>query len=200
MMPNSIDSHAENSNQTPTEAPLMRLGRKTLIAALLALSLALVVWHNAGATPPSESTTGTARPADEPVDVSRTPSESDRVHAASYDAIQLCQALSPADPHPIPAIDCVRNCPPGYEATWNALGPVASFQEYAQGEYVGRARLPHVPTYRLRVDDQMEFVFRVTRNEMPTPYKLNVGDEVSIESTTDARLAPQPGDFAGWHD
>ncbi len=122
------------------------------------------------------------------MDVSRAPSESDRVHAASYDAIQLCQALSPAAPHPIPAIDCVRNCPPGYEATWNALGPVASFQEFGQGEYVGRARLPHVPTYRLRVDDEMEFVFRVTRNETATPYKLNVGDEVSVESTTDPDL------------
>ncbi len=170
----------------------MRLGRGTLLAVLLAASLALVVWHNAvwqdaGAASRSESTTDAA-PSAESVDVSRTPSLPDPVQAARYDVIQLCQALSPADPHPIPAIDCVRNCPPGYEATWDALGPVASFQEFGQGEYVGRARLPHVPTYRLRVDDQMEFVFRVTRNESPTPYKLNVGDEVSVESTTDPDL------------
>ncbi len=102
--------------------------------------------------------------------------------------VQLCQMLSPADPNPIPAIDCVRNCPPGFEATWGALGPTTEFQEWAQGEYVGRARLPHVPTYRLRVDDQMSFVFRVTRNEIPTPYEINVGDEVTIESATDAQL------------
>jgi polysaccharide export outer membrane protein len=104
------------------------------------------------------------------------------------DSVQLCQMLSPADPNPIPAIDCVRHCPPGYEATWDAMGPTTDFQEWAQGEYVGRARLPHVPTYRLRVDDEMNFVFRVTRNEISSPYQLNVGDEVTIESATDGQL------------
>jgi polysaccharide export outer membrane protein len=96
--------------------------------------------------------------------------------------------LSPADPNPIPAVDCVNHCPPGYEATWRAVGPVWGFQEWAQGEYVGRARISHVPTYRLRVDDQLEFVFRVTRNEIARPYKLNVGDEVMIESPNEADL------------
>lgn len=96
--------------------------------------------------------------------------------------------LSPADPNPIPAVDCVNHCPPGYEATWKAIGPVWGFQEWAQGEYVGRARISHVPVYRLRVDDELEFVFRVTRNEMPSPYKINVGDELSIESTNEPEL------------
>ncbi|MBI3837949.1 MAG: polysaccharide biosynthesis/export family protein [Planctomycetia bacterium] len=68
---------------------------------------------------------------------------------------------------------------------WRALGPVMGFQEYAQGEYVGRSRLPHVPNYRLRVDDLMDFVFRVTRNEIPGAYEINVGDEVTVESATD---------------
>ncbi len=108
--------------------------------------------------------------------------------ATGQNPIQLCQALSPADPNPIPAGDCFRNCPPGYEANWNALGPVPDFQEFAQGEYVGRARLPHVPTYRLRVDDVLDFVFRVTRNETPGPYEINVGDELSIESGTELTL------------
>lgn len=96
--------------------------------------------------------------------------------------------LSPADPHQIPAVDCVNHCPPGYQATWEALGPVWGFQEWAQGEYVGRARLPHVPTYRLRVDDQMDFVYRVTRDKIDSPYKLNIGDEVQIESAAEAEL------------
>jgi polysaccharide biosynthesis/export protein len=96
--------------------------------------------------------------------------------------------LSPADPNPTPAVDCVRHCPPGYEATWKALGTVWGFQEWAQGEYVGRARLPHVPTYRLRVDDQMEFVFRVTRDKIPGPYKINIGDELQIESAAETEL------------
>jgi polysaccharide biosynthesis/export protein len=96
--------------------------------------------------------------------------------------------LSPADPNPIPAIDCVNHCPPGYEATWQSLGPVTGFQEYGQGEYVGRARLPHVPTYRLRVDDVLDFVFRVTRNEISGPYEINVGDELVIESAGEQDL------------
>lgn len=102
--------------------------------------------------------------------------------------IQLCQALAPADPHAIPAVDCVNDCSPDGPFGWNAMGPVAEFQEWAQGEYVGRARLPHVPTYRLRVDDQLNFVFRVTRDEISTPYQINVGDELTIESATDREL------------
>src|SRR5262249_8360852 len=96
--------------------------------------------------------------------------------------------LSPADPNPIPAIDCVNHCPPGYEATWKAMGPVSGFQEWGQGEYVGRARLPHVPVYRLRVDDQLEFLYRVTRDKTPGPYKINVGDELMIESSSQTDL------------
>jgi polysaccharide export outer membrane protein len=96
--------------------------------------------------------------------------------------------LSPADPHPIPAVDCVNQCPPGYEATWKALGLVDDFQQWAQGEYVGRARLPHVPVYRLRVDDALEFQFRVDHNRMSGQYKINVGDELLVESVTASEL------------
>ena len=53
---------------------------------------------------------------------------------------------------------------------------------------MGRARLPHVPTYRLRVDDVLDFVFRVTRNEIPGPYEINVGDELTIESASEQEL------------
>jgi polysaccharide export outer membrane protein len=105
------------------------------------------------------------------------------------DGIQLCQVLTPADPNPIPAIDCVNNpCVDCGPRGWNAMGPTADFQEWAQGEYVGRSRLSHVPEYRLRVDDVLDFVFRVTRNEIPNSYEINVGDEVTVESTTDKDL------------
>ena len=56
------------------------------------------------------------------------------------------------------------------------------------GEYVNRARLAHVQVYRLRVDDTLRCVFRVTRNESTRPYELNVGDEIQIESLADASL------------
>lgn len=108
---------------------------------------------------------------------------------AAEDGIQLCQVLTPADPNPVPAIDCVNNpCVDCGARGWDALGPVADFQEWAQGEYVGRSRLSHVPEYRLRVDDVLDFVFRVTRNEIPNSYEINVGDEVTVESTTDKDL------------
>lgn len=108
--------------------------------------------------------------------------------AAGEHRYQLCQSLSPADPVLIPGIDCTTDPAHCDQVGWRGLGPVMGFQEYAQGEYVGRARLPHVPNYRLRVDDVMDFVFRVTRDEISTPYEINVGDELTIESATDKDL------------
>lgn len=94
-------------------------------------------------------------------------------------------SLSPAAPHPLQAVDCVGgNCG---EAGWGAARP-HNFQPLAQGEYVGHSRLPHVNEYRLRVDDVLEFVFRLTREETTRPYLLNVGDEVRVESFTDQSL------------
>lgn len=99
--------------------------------------------------------------------------------------VVLCQALSPAAPQPIRGIDCACGaCGP---AGWDAMAPL-DWQPYAQGEYVGHNRLPHVPEYRLRVDDVLECVFRVTRDEQPNPYQFNVGDEVRVESFTDSTL------------
>ncbi len=103
-------------------------------------------------------------------------------------AVQLCQHVTPASPCPTPAVDCVDDCCRETRGWRRALGPVPDFQEYSQGEYVGRARLPHVSTYRLRVDDSLEFVFRVTRDEIPNAYEINVGDELIIESATDQNL------------
>ncbi len=65
---------------------------------------------------------------------------------------------------------------------------VAAWETYAQGEYVGHERIPHVPEYRLRVDDELELVYRLTRQETSGPYKLNVGDAVRIESFADPTL------------
>jgi protein involved in polysaccharide export with SLBB domain/tetratricopeptide (TPR) repeat protein len=59
---------------------------------------------------------------------------------------------------------------------------------YAQGEYVARARTAHVSEYRLRPDDQLDMIFRLTREETTQPYRLNVGDEIRVESLTDPNL------------
>jgi polysaccharide export outer membrane protein len=100
--------------------------------------------------------------------------------------IELCQALSPAAPNPVTGVDCVANGGCG-ENGWDAMGPI-DWQQYAQGEYVGHARLAHVPEYRLRVDDQLDVVYRLTREETARPYQLNVGDEIEVESFTDEKL------------
>ncbi|HEX4149272.1 MAG TPA: polysaccharide biosynthesis/export family protein, partial [Pirellulales bacterium] len=99
--------------------------------------------------------------------------------------IQLCQALSPAAPYPIQGVDCVdgKCCVP----SWGNQRPL-DWQPYAQGEYAGHHRLPHVAEYRLRADDQLELVFRMTREETATAYELNIGDEVRIESAADPAL------------
>ncbi len=101
--------------------------------------------------------------------------------------IILCQALGPAAPYDICAVDC--GCCGGRCRGWCwERARRAQWQAYAQGEYVGAARLEHVPEYRLRVDDQLDMIYRVTREENSQPYKLNVGDEISVESFTDPEL------------
>ena len=73
------------------------------------------------------------------------------------------------------------------EPHWKAWGPIP-WQAFGQGEYAGPARSPHVPEYRVRVDDQIEFVFRLKRDEVSRPYLLDVGDEIQIESLIDEKL------------
>lgn len=115
------------------------------------------------------------------------PTESRFCTVSSVDegAIRLCQALGPAAPYPIKGLDCATGA--CGELGWDAARPIA-WQRYAQGEYVGHERLRHVDRYRLRVDDELEFVFRLTRTETSRPYQLNVGDELRIESLSDPML------------
>jgi polysaccharide biosynthesis/export protein len=83
-------------------------------------------------------------------------------------------------------VDCAAQCGP-CPPKWNDWQPIP-WQVFAHGEYVGPARTQHVPEYRLRVDDQLDFIYRLTRNETSEPYQLNVGDQIRVESLTDANL------------
>jgi polysaccharide biosynthesis/export protein len=67
--------------------------------------------------------------------------------------------------------------------TWQDVRPIP-WQVFAQGEYIGPARMRHVPEYRLRVGDRLSLVFRLTTIPSTTAYQLTVGDEVHIESLT----------------
>ncbi|HEV3023431.1 MAG TPA: polysaccharide biosynthesis/export family protein [Pirellulales bacterium] len=146
-------------------------------AAAVVACTGLCVADHTNARRPSEVCEPSPRP-----DFSRS-----RLQAASADAatIQLCQALGPAAPYPIKGLDCATGA--CGELGWDAARPIP-WQRYAQGEYVGHERLRHVDQYRLRVDDELEFVFRLTRTETSRPYQLNVGDEIRIESLSDATL------------
>lgn len=87
---------------------------------------------------------------------------------------------------PISGVDCLMGDGCG-EPHWNAWGPIP-WQAFAQGEYVGPARAPHVPEYRLRVDDEIEFIYRLTREELSHGYQLEVGDIIRVESQVDPTL------------
>ena len=65
---------------------------------------------------------------------------------------------------------------------------IASWGAYAQGEYVAMARTAHVAEYRLRVDDQLDLIYRITRDINTRPYAFQVGDELRVESFVDADL------------
>jgi len=99
--------------------------------------------------------------------------------------IVLCQALGPAAPCPICGVDC-SECQ-GRCRGWEQARAIA-WQAYAQGEYAGHARLAHVPEYRIRVDDALEMMYRLTRDQQPNPYQLNVGDEVRVEAFADPAI------------
>jgi polysaccharide export outer membrane protein len=87
---------------------------------------------------------------------------------------------------PVQGVDCAQGTGCG-ELHWNAWGPIP-WQAFGQGEYAGVARSPHVPEYRIRVDDEIEFVYRLKRDEVNRPYLLDVGDEIQIESLIDEKL------------
>ena len=99
-----------------------------------------------------------------------------------WQQVDLCQSLSPAAPYPIWGVDGTSGGGLG-EVGWEARGNV-DWQAFAQGEYVGHARTAHVPEYRIRVDDQIAFIFRLTREVTGHPYKLQVGDQIRVESLT----------------
>jgi polysaccharide export outer membrane protein len=71
-------------------------------------------------------------------------------------------------------------CNPGGPG-WAASRPIP-WEVFAQGEYIGPARLAHVPVYRLRVDDRLAFVYRLSGQVAGQPYRLNVRDRILVQS------------------
>ena len=65
---------------------------------------------------------------------------------------------------------------------------LARFKRTAKASTSAMSAWRMCPEYRLRVDDQISFLFRLTREETDKPYLINVGDEFQVESFTDANL------------
>ena len=76
------------------------------------------------------------------------------------------------------------------ESGWADAGSVP-WEAFGYGEYVGPHRPPHVGEYRLRVDDQLEFVYLLTREKSLEPYQLYVGDVIQISSAIDSSLSQE---------
>jgi polysaccharide export outer membrane protein len=167
-----------------------------LVAACLVFAAVMAFPHRSDrgstiAVEPLPATSPTAEEESSPDDPSFT-----RLHIYTPENVPqfaLCQAFGPppcgaCDP-PICGVDCLwgDGC---REPTWAQAGPLP-WQVFAQGEYVGPHRTPHTPPYQLRVDDQLDFVYRLTREESASPYELNVGDSVRVESLTDPNIDRQ---------
>lgn len=73
------------------------------------------------------------------------------------------------------------------EPTWRDTRNIP-WESYGWGEYIGPHRAPAVPQYRVRVNDRLEFVFMLTREQSLTPYRLTVGDTIEVTSTADEEL------------
>ena len=92
-----------------------------------------------------------------------------------------------------PRCRCGVACPVGgcaREPGWDATRPIP-WQIFAQGEYVGPARLAHVPVYHIRVDDTLRLVYGLTGEPSKRPYELAVGDVIHVESLGSPNLDRQ---------
>jgi polysaccharide export outer membrane protein len=80
-------------------------------------------------------------------------------------------------------IDCADNTAT-HRQDWRDLHRY-NFQPLAHGEYLGPIRLPATIDYRVRVGDQIRFVYILSRQVLADSFPLQVGDELQINSLTD---------------
>lgn len=76
------------------------------------------------------------------------------------------------------------------------MGPIP-WSIFGPGEYVGPPRAEHVPTYYLRVNDQLDVIYMRSRQKMAESYRIGIGDRMLLESMNedddlDRELEVQP--------
>ena len=163
---------------------------------MIALSLIALCASFAAAAPPPNIVAAPQKPsepriANRPINSIITPRneqvQTEQIPQSSY-YLQSSYGLGPAAPHAIWSVDsahagCCGPCNKRGEQGWDNRC-VGDWQRYAQGEYVGAARTPHVDQYRLRVDDTLSIYYLRTREVLNRPYELQVGDQIRVESLT----------------
>jgi polysaccharide biosynthesis/export protein len=87
-------------------------------------------------------------------------------------------------------IDCASSG--GLEQRWRDVEPI-NWDPMRHGEYIGPVRLPAMLDYRARVGDEFQFTYVLTREQTNSEYRLMVGDQILVESVTDAEI--KRGDF-----
>jgi polysaccharide biosynthesis/export protein len=106
--------------------------------------------------------------------------------------------FSAYNPPPQPQVAPGRclNCPVGVDCADNCAGRLQGWQDLhrynfgplAHGEHIGPVRLPSNLDYRVRVGDQLRFVFILSREVLSDSFPLRVGDELQITSLTDESI------------
>jgi polysaccharide biosynthesis/export protein len=116
------------------------------------------------------------------------PAPSDSLYAEESPTGSRPQMWLPCQSQCRCGVACPMNCGGNHhsETKWNSMRLIP-WQIFAQGEYVGPARLAHVPQYHLRVDDIIRMVYGLTGEASVRPYSLAVGDIIQIESIGDPK-------------
>lgn len=73
------------------------------------------------------------------------------------------------------------------EPGWSDQKPVP-WESFGYGEYIGPFRTPHVAEYRLRIRDQIDFTYTLTREHLSQPYQIYAGDTLQLFSGADPTL------------
>ncbi|MHB8899446.1 MAG: polysaccharide biosynthesis/export family protein [Thermoguttaceae bacterium] len=159
------------------------------LAVLLAIAIALAPQRSpALAAPPAWQDAGRIRiAAAEPTPAETLPSAVVTGHAPVPVPHAAPVSVTPGGPPCLCQSVPARSPVCGPYCRWECARS-ANWQAYAQGEYIARDRTPHVSEYRLRVGDELDMVYRMTREERPEPYRINVGDEIRVESMADPTL------------
>ncbi len=98
-------------------------------------------------------------------------------------SVSLVQYTNDNTPPPTRCLEGVdsRRVNPNREAKWRNARKIP-WESFSYGEYIGPHRTPHVADYRLRVNDQLEFVYENARELQSESYRFQVGDEFKIQS------------------